>query len=405
MLRRLVVLGVVLLLPRVSSASTTCFGDCNENGTVNVDEIVKGVRIGLDLDPFEQCPEMDGNGNGVVAVNEIITAVNNGLDACPAEFGTFFGTVDLNGGQSATMDMTVAVNGAAVGDVEIQAGSGLAAALAAPGGGGAGIGLLQSFTLSGSVNLETGAYTLNGSFVDENQQTVAVQASGILPIATGASGTFNFRLGPETFAGSIVEGGGSPTPTRSTTSPTQTPTPTVGEPTPTSGIPTPAPGCGGAYAQVDISAKSADANLEESATSYELTKGGGNLVLFNQAIFGTNVAKCPVEDFGVARVIEVAFYAAGPDIAPGQTYPLNEGTPGALVPNSFLYREGTAAPSLKTWMAESGTVTIDAVDGNRVSLHLTARMVPGGVFPFGPPAMGSFTVNATVTAEVMITRP
>lgn len=403
MVRRLVVLVAVLLLPHVSSASTTCFGDCNENGTVNVDEVIKGVNIGLDLQDLDVCPDMDANGNGTVAINEIITAVNNGLADCPADVGSYFGGVDLTGSEYATMDMTVAVNGAATGDVEIAVRS----VLAAPGGGGAGGHPPYAFTLRGSVNLETGAYTLSGSFVDDNGQTVPVRASGVLPATGGATGTFNFQLGPETFAGSIApDDGGEPTPTRSVASPTQTPTRTESGPTPTSGIPTPAPGCGGAYAQVDISAKSPDANLEEPATSYELTKGGGNMVLFNPAILGANAGKCPVEAFGVTRVIEVAFYATGPEVAPGQTYNLNQTTPGALVPNSFMYREGTASPSLKTWKADSGTVTVDAVDGNRVSLHISnARMVPGGVFPYGPPAMGSFTLNGTVTAEVMIIQP
>lgn len=60
-----------------------CLGDCNGDGRVSVDELVRGVAIALGNVPFAECPALDRNGDGEVAVYELITAVNAALAGCP----------------------------------------------------------------------------------------------------------------------------------------------------------------------------------------------------------------------------------------------------------------------------------------------------------------------------------
>jgi hypothetical protein len=63
---------------------TTCVGDCDGNGVVAINELIRGVNINLGNADLSTCPAMDGNGNGMVAINELIQAVNNNLNGCPA---------------------------------------------------------------------------------------------------------------------------------------------------------------------------------------------------------------------------------------------------------------------------------------------------------------------------------
>ena len=63
---------------------SACTGDCNEDGLVTVDELVKGVNIALSLLPVTDCTAFDRNGDGTVTVDELVTAVNAALTGCPA---------------------------------------------------------------------------------------------------------------------------------------------------------------------------------------------------------------------------------------------------------------------------------------------------------------------------------
>lgn len=62
-----------------------CPGDCSEDGTVTVDELVRGVAIALGNATLDTCTAMDRSGDGSVTVDELIAAVNNALDGCPPE--------------------------------------------------------------------------------------------------------------------------------------------------------------------------------------------------------------------------------------------------------------------------------------------------------------------------------
>jgi hypothetical protein len=63
---------------------TACPGDCNSNGQVTVDELVKGVNIALGNLPVGDCPAFDTNDNNEVTVDELIKAVNAALSGCPS---------------------------------------------------------------------------------------------------------------------------------------------------------------------------------------------------------------------------------------------------------------------------------------------------------------------------------
>lgn len=59
-----------------------CGGDCNGNGVVTVDELVKAVNIALGTADIGTCAAADRNGDGVVTVDELVFAVNNALTGC-----------------------------------------------------------------------------------------------------------------------------------------------------------------------------------------------------------------------------------------------------------------------------------------------------------------------------------
>lgn len=66
-----------------ATAGRSCVGNCNGDGEVTVDEIIKGVNIALGSLSIDACPSFDVNGNGEVEINELIIAVNNALNGCP----------------------------------------------------------------------------------------------------------------------------------------------------------------------------------------------------------------------------------------------------------------------------------------------------------------------------------
>lgn len=60
----------------------SCDGDCDADGRVTVDELMRGVRIALGTLPIDTCPSFDANGDGEVSVGEIVAGVNTGLGGC-----------------------------------------------------------------------------------------------------------------------------------------------------------------------------------------------------------------------------------------------------------------------------------------------------------------------------------
>jgi hypothetical protein len=77
--------GCVLVSSAALAASATCVGDCDDSGTVTVDEIVKGVDIVLGERSLDQCPPLDCNGNGQVTVACLVQALGAALNGCASE--------------------------------------------------------------------------------------------------------------------------------------------------------------------------------------------------------------------------------------------------------------------------------------------------------------------------------
>jgi len=59
-----------------------CISDCDGDGTVSVDEVVKAVRVALGALDIRDCLAADSSGNGEVSVEELVQAVNDLLSGC-----------------------------------------------------------------------------------------------------------------------------------------------------------------------------------------------------------------------------------------------------------------------------------------------------------------------------------
>ena len=59
-----------------------CGGDCDGDGTVGVDELVRGVSIALGVLPLEACAAVDTNGSTSVTIDELIGALDRALRGC-----------------------------------------------------------------------------------------------------------------------------------------------------------------------------------------------------------------------------------------------------------------------------------------------------------------------------------
>jgi hypothetical protein len=67
----------------VTPVPVICPGDCSHDGSVSVDELIKGVNIALGNADLSTCPEFDTDGSGAVEISELIAAVNAALNGCP----------------------------------------------------------------------------------------------------------------------------------------------------------------------------------------------------------------------------------------------------------------------------------------------------------------------------------
>jgi len=66
----------------IVEAGLPCAGDCDDDGAVTVDELVRAVNIALGLDEVESCPSLDRDLNQVVTVEELVAAVGDALMGC-----------------------------------------------------------------------------------------------------------------------------------------------------------------------------------------------------------------------------------------------------------------------------------------------------------------------------------
>lgn len=68
--------------PSPTPPRPVCAGDCNGDGRVAVNEIVRAIAIALGSVSWEECPAADRNGDGQVTVDELVRAVAMALNGC-----------------------------------------------------------------------------------------------------------------------------------------------------------------------------------------------------------------------------------------------------------------------------------------------------------------------------------
>jgi hypothetical protein len=68
--------------PTPTVVPNRCVADCNGDGTVAVNEVIRGVNIALDNIPLSECPAADANGDGAVTIGELIQAVQDVISGC-----------------------------------------------------------------------------------------------------------------------------------------------------------------------------------------------------------------------------------------------------------------------------------------------------------------------------------
>src|SRR5512143_387334 len=97
-------LGVFLALSTWawSAVGRACVGDCDGNGMVAIDELVKGVTIALGARSVGQCLAFDVDANQAVTVDELVAAVNAALTQCPAPLPTLSATLTPTGAATPT---------------------------------------------------------------------------------------------------------------------------------------------------------------------------------------------------------------------------------------------------------------------------------------------------------------
>ncbi len=59
-----------------------CHGDCNYDGVIAINELIRQVNISLDVGTLASCLAADADMNGTVGISEIIRSVNRSLNGC-----------------------------------------------------------------------------------------------------------------------------------------------------------------------------------------------------------------------------------------------------------------------------------------------------------------------------------
>jgi hypothetical protein len=307
-----------------------------------------------------------------VTVDELVGAVSALLNGCPFT-GAYAAHVDVGDGQTAVLHVQVAPDGSASGTLSLGAPTRLDRA-----------GLHIEFpllTLTGSVDLDSGAYHLTGTAQSEDGD-VPVDVSGQLPASLGSTGSVELAIGAESFAGSIAAGNDiAPTATRLAVTPTPTATSLPAS------YPTPGASCVDGSISLAFSAVTgANSYLDLSAAA-----GLGKAVFrANAAVFGGEAVPCSVQAGDVVRRVQFIYFGTA---VSGAVIPLGRERGQA----TFDYIEMPSSNPLgaRGWRSSGGTLVIDALSATQVRFHVVdALMTPEPSFSFQTPASGSFLINA-----------
>jgi hypothetical protein len=75
-------INAAIVAAHADAGPTFCVGDCNADGQVTVDELIRMTAIALGSQPASACLAGDANHDGTVTVDEEIRAVHNALNGC-----------------------------------------------------------------------------------------------------------------------------------------------------------------------------------------------------------------------------------------------------------------------------------------------------------------------------------
>jgi hypothetical protein len=75
--------AVITPPPTATPTPGVCFGDCDQDGGIEVTELVTAVRIALGTATAASCPALDANGDGV-KIDDVVRAVNASVFRCVA---------------------------------------------------------------------------------------------------------------------------------------------------------------------------------------------------------------------------------------------------------------------------------------------------------------------------------
>ena len=64
------------------TAPSSCSGDCDGDGIVAIDELVRGVAVALGVQALATCSAADGDGDGMVSIADLVRGVAAALGGC-----------------------------------------------------------------------------------------------------------------------------------------------------------------------------------------------------------------------------------------------------------------------------------------------------------------------------------
>ncbi|MBX3027014.1 hypothetical protein KF840_19070 [bacterium] len=95
-MRRMLIalIAAITGLGLAATAARACPGDCNGDGVVTVDELIRGVGLALEAETG-RCSTFDANGDEQVTIDELMAGVATALGSCPAPPAVRFATIDI----------------------------------------------------------------------------------------------------------------------------------------------------------------------------------------------------------------------------------------------------------------------------------------------------------------------
>ena len=252
---------------------------------------------------------------------------NDTVAVAPAYAGRYTGSATLANSQTGALDMTVAQNGSATATLTVNDNRAVKLAHSA-----ATRAIVATYTLTGSVNLNSGAYLLSGTITGATGDA-NIQFKGNLP--PNGSNPFTLFFGSQTFGGTL----------------------------------TGSVALNGTSSQVNFTGASGTNANTASFTGVTVA------ATQNLPVIGSTTSIAIALPDGQRQVA----ISINSGLVVGHIYVAGDGT------TSLLYTEGS-----KMWSGQNGQIIIDAINGSEITFRvLNVDMSPYPVLPGGGSASGS----------------